>query len=67
MSASPAYWRVKQSRTERRSLRHPSESDAIEFSSTPGSAPQGIPFVIVNGEVAVDHERITGVLSGEAI
>ncbi len=29
--------------------------------------PEGIPFVIVNGEVAVDHERVTGVLAGEAV
>ena len=28
--------------------------------------PEGIPFVVVNGQVAVDHERVTGVLAGEA-
>ena len=28
--------------------------------------PEGIPFVAVNGKVAVDHERVTGVLAGEA-
>ena len=27
----------------------------------------GIPYVLVNGRVAVDHERCTGVLSGQAI
>ena len=29
--------------------------------------PEGIPFVVVNGDVAVDHERVTGVLAGEAV
>ena len=29
--------------------------------------PEGVPFVIVNGRVAVDHERCTGVLAGEAV
>ncbi|MBI4220996.1 MAG: D-aminoacylase [Chloroflexi bacterium] len=29
--------------------------------------PAGIPFVIVNGKVAVDHERCTGALAGEAL
>ncbi len=29
--------------------------------------PEGVPFVIVNGQVAVDHERLTGVLAGQAI
>ena len=29
--------------------------------------PEGIPFVLVNGAVAVDHERCTGVLAGEAV
>ncbi len=29
--------------------------------------PEGIPYVIVNGKVAVDHERVTGVLAGEAV
>lgn len=28
--------------------------------------PEGIPFVVVNGQVAVDHERVTGVLAGQA-
>ena len=59
MSASLAYWRVKQSRAERRSMRHTSESDASEFSTTRASVPQGAPFVIVNGEVAVDCKRVT--------
>jgi|TARA_B100000315_G_C14083822_1_gene366090 N-acyl-D-amino-acid deacylase len=27
----------------------------------------GIPYVLVNGKVAVDHERCTGVLAGQAI
>lgn len=31
MSASPVYWRVKQSRTERRSVRHSSESDTFKI------------------------------------
>lgn len=29
--------------------------------------PEGIPHVIVNGQLAVNHERLTGVLSGEAV
>ncbi len=33
----------------------------------PKQFPEGIPFVIVNGRVAVDHERVTGVLAGEAV
>ena len=33
----------------------------------PAQPPEGIPFVLVNGEVAVDHDRCTGVLAGEAV
>lgn len=33
----------------------------------PRQYPVGIPFVIVNGQVAVDHERCTGVMAGQAI
>ena len=33
----------------------------------PSAFPEGIPFVVVNGRVAVDHERLTGVLAGEAV
>ncbi len=33
----------------------------------PEQFPEGIPFVVVNGKVAVDHERLTGVLAGEAV
>ena len=33
----------------------------------PISYPVGIPFVLVNGEIAVDHERCTGTLSGQAL
>ena len=29
--------------------------------------PAGIPYVIVNGQVAVDDERCTGVLAGQAV
>ena len=29
--------------------------------------PAGVPYVIVNGRVAVDHERCTGVLAGQAV
>jgi N-acyl-D-amino-acid deacylase len=29
--------------------------------------PTGIPYVIVNGQVAVDGERCTGVLAGQAV
>ena len=33
----------------------------------PFQFPTGIPFVVVNGQVAVDHERCTGVLAGRAV
>ena len=33
----------------------------------PEQFPEGIPFVIVNGRVAVDNERLTGVLAGETV
>ena len=33
----------------------------------PVQFPAGIPFVLVNGQVAVDNERCTGVLAGQAI
>ena len=33
----------------------------------PNQFPTGIPFVVVNGEVAVEHERCTGVLAGQAV
>ena len=33
----------------------------------PRQFPTGIPFVVVNGQVAVDHERCTGVLAGQAV
>lgn len=33
----------------------------------PAVFPEGIPYVIVNGQVAVDHERVTGKLAGEAV
>jgi N-acyl-D-amino-acid deacylase len=33
----------------------------------PRQFPTGIPFVIVNGGVAVDHERCTGLLAGQAV
>jgi N-acyl-D-amino-acid deacylase len=29
--------------------------------------PEGVPYVLVNGKVAVDRERCTGVLAGEAV
>ena len=29
--------------------------------------PAGVPYVIVNGQVAVDHERCTGVFAGQAV
>ncbi len=46
------------------------DADKVTDQSTfedPMVHPAGIPFVLVNGEVAVDHERCTGVLAGEAI
>ncbi|MDA0233045.1 MAG: amidohydrolase family protein, partial [Chloroflexi bacterium] len=33
----------------------------------PAVHPEGVPHVVVNGQVAVDHERVTGVLAGEAV
>ena len=33
----------------------------------PTQFPTGIPFVLVNGQVAVDQERCTGVLAGHAV
>ncbi len=33
----------------------------------PAVFPEGIPHVVVNGQVVVDHERLTGVLAGEAV
>ncbi|HEV8308214.1 MAG TPA: amidohydrolase family protein [Methylomirabilota bacterium] len=33
----------------------------------PRRFPVGIPFVVVNGQLAVDHERLTGVLAGQAV
>ena len=33
----------------------------------PHQFPTGIPYVVVNGQVAVDHERCTGVLAGQAV
>ena len=33
----------------------------------PQQYPVGIPFVVVNGQVAVDQERCTGVMAGQAI
>ena len=29
--------------------------------------PTGIPYVLVNGQVAVDRERCTGVMAGQAV
>jgi N-acyl-D-amino-acid deacylase len=33
----------------------------------PRQFPTGIPFVVVNGGIAVDHERCTGLLGGQAV
>ncbi len=33
----------------------------------PRQFPAGIPYVVVNGQVSVDHERCTGVLAGQAV
>jgi N-acyl-D-amino-acid deacylase len=29
--------------------------------------PEGVPFVLVNGKLAVENEEVTGVLAGQAI
>ena len=33
----------------------------------PKQFPVGIPYVLVNGQVAVDQERCTGILAGQAV
>ena len=33
----------------------------------PKRFPVGIPYILVNGQVAVDQERCTGVLAGQAV
>ena len=33
----------------------------------PTQPPAGIPYVLVNGQVAVDNERCTGVMAGRAV
>ena len=46
------------------------DADRVIDTSTyddPIQYPVGIPFVLVNGKVAVDHERCTGVMAGQAI
>ena len=30
-------------------------------------SPEGVPYVIVNGEIAVENESVTGILAGYAI
>ena len=35
--------------------------------SSPRQFPTGIPYVLVNGEIAVDNEDCTGVIAGHAI
>ena len=46
------------------------DTDHIIDNSTyddPRQFPTGIPYVVVNGQVAVDHERCTGVMAGQAV
>ncbi len=46
------------------------DTDHIIDNSTyddPRQFPAGIPYVVVNGQVAVDHERCTGVMAGQAV
>lgn len=46
------------------------EPDKVMDNSTyddPRRFPSGIPFVLVNGKLAVDKERCTGVLAGQAV
>ncbi len=46
------------------------DSDRIIDNATyddPCQFPAGIPYVLVNGQVAVDHERCTGVQAGQAV
>jgi len=46
--------------------------DAVQVNDTatyddPCQFPTGIPYVLVNGQVAVDQERCTGVMAGQAV
>ena len=41
-------------------------ADTATYDS-PRQFPLGIPYVVVNGEIAVDNERCTGVLAGQAV
>jgi N-acyl-D-aspartate/D-glutamate deacylase len=45
------------------------EQKVIDRSSfeDPAAHPEGVPFVIVNGKLAVENEEVTGVLAGQAI
>ena len=46
------------------------DADRINDTATyddPRQFPTGIPFVIVNGSVAVDDERCTGLFAGQAV
>ena len=46
------------------------DADHINDNATyddPHQFPTGIPFVLVNGQVAVDQERCTGVMAGQAV
>ena len=46
------------------------DEDRVNDTATyaePRRFPVGIPFVVVNGELAVDQERLTGVLAGQAV
>ncbi len=46
------------------------DADRIMDNATyddPFQFPTGIPHVVVNGQVAVDHERCTGVMAGQAV
>jgi N-acyl-D-amino-acid deacylase len=46
------------------------DADRVTDTATyddPRRFPIGIPFVVVNGQVAVDQERPTGVLAGQAV
>ena len=46
------------------------DADHINDNATyddPRQFPTGIPYVLVNGEIAVDNEKCTGAIAGHAI
>ena len=69
--------RVKVISLVREQVRYGVDADLVVFDSEriidnatyddPRQFPTGIPYVLVNGQVAVDQERCTGVMAGQAV